>query len=461
MIGGSMGGLAVARALSERFREVVVIERDVLSRERPEHRAGVPQSWHIHSLAVRGQRELEDLFPGYLETAIDLGAVRFDHAADLVAFTNFGWEPRYESEFIALSATRVVLEFAQRLRFFELVKNATLLDDTRVLDLLTEQHGNGLRAVGVVTSHPEHPEIRADLVVDCSGRASRWKEWFSQRSLPLPRETIVDARCGYSSRLYRPHNPREFPWKAMVTDTAYPDRPKFGAILPIEDDQWIVTLGGYNGVYPPADEDGFLEFARSLEPSLYFQALERAEPLTKVRAFRRLDMHWNHFESYDHPIARYIAVGDSAFSFNPHYGQGMTVAVVCARILRDLVKQKPDLDSLPRRYYARAKRFAWPMWDSTAQLDLRWNGTDGKRAWHSKLVHPIAELIVRAGQRDRTVSKALLAGAHILKTPQELLTPNVMLRVVLFWVKELLQRNTGFRTELPDAPDRQGPLHSL
>src|SRR6201992_3755407 len=120
VIGGSMGGLALARALRDVFREVIVIERDVLARERPEHRGGVPQSWHIHSLLLRGQRELEDLFPGFLEEAVRLRAVRFDHAADLVAYTNYGWEPRYESEFIALSATRALLEFAQRQRFFAL-----------------------------------------------------------------------------------------------------------------------------------------------------------------------------------------------------------------------------------------------------------------------------------------------------------------------------------------------------
>jgi flavin-dependent dehydrogenase len=447
VIGGSMAGLAVARALSGRFREVVVIERDTLSRDRPEHRAGVPQSWHIHALMLRGQRELETLFP-----------VRIDHAADLVSFTNHGWEPRYESEFIALSATRILLEFAERERFFALTKNATLLDDTRVLDLITESSGGGLRTLGVVTSHPAHPRLLADLVVDCSGRAVRWKEWFNRRSVPLPRESVVDARCGYSSRLYRPRNPEAFPWKAMVSDTAFPDRPHFGAIVPLENDEWMVTLGGFNGVYPPADEQGFLEFARCLATPLYCEALERADPLTKVRAFRRLEMHWNHFEAYDHPISHYIAVGDSAWSYNPHYGQGMSIAIGCARILRDVVAQNADLESLPRRYYARARKFAWPQWESTAQLDLRWTGTQGERPWHSKLSHPLAELIVRAGQHDRTVSRALLAGAHFLKTPADVLTPNVMARVALYGLKQLGPGRSRLSTELPAPPIRRGPL---
>jgi flavin-dependent dehydrogenase len=458
VIGGSMGGLAVARALRERFREVIVIERDVLAREQPEHRAGVPQSWHIHSLLLRGQRELEELFPGFLDEAVRLGAVRFDHAADLVAFTNYGWEPRYESEFIALSATRALLEFAERKRFFALNENATVLDGTRVLDLITEQRDGRLQACGVLTDHPAHARIEADFVVDCSGRAARWKEWFTRRSLPLPHETVVDAGCGYSSRLFRPHDPSAFSWKGMVSDTAYPDRPQFGAIVPIEDGAWMVTLGGYNGELPPADERGFTQFARSLATPLYFDALEQAEPITKVRAFRRLEMRWNHFEAYSMPVSRFVAMGDSAWCFNPHYGQGMSVAIVSARILRDLITTHADLDSLPRRYYAAAKRFAWPQWDSTAQLDLRWGGTHGERPWHSKWSHPIAELFVRAGQHDRTVSRALLAGAHIIKTPAAVLAPNVLLRVALFGLKQLLLGSRRFTSELPEEPNRRGAV---
>jgi 2-polyprenyl-6-methoxyphenol hydroxylase-like FAD-dependent oxidoreductase len=458
VIGASMGGLAVARALSDRFREVVVIERDKLGLERPEHRAGVPQSWHIHALMMRGQRDLEALFPGFLDTALSLGAVRFDHAADLVSFTNYGWEARYESEFIAVSATRILLEFAERQRFFALTKNATVLDDTRVLDLITESRDGRIRAVGVVTSDPSRPKIPADLVVDCSGRAFRWKEWLRQRSVPLPRESVVDARCGYSSRLYRPKNPAAFPWKGMVSDTAFPHQPQFGLIVPLENSEWMVTLGGFNGMYPSCREEGFLEFARSLATPLYAQALEQAEPLTKVRAFRRLEMRWNHFEAYDHPLGNFIAIGDSAWSFNPHYGQGMSIAVGCARILRDTLAQSGELANLPDRYYAHAKKFAWPQWEGTAQLDLRWNGTEGERPWHSKLSHPITELIVRAGQHDRTVARALLAGAHFLKTPADVLTPRVLARVALYGLKQLGPNRSRFSYELPAPPIRRAPV---
>ena len=438
VIGGSMVGLAVARALCEHFREVVIVDRDRFPRDMPEHRRGVPQSWHIHNLTLRGQNELEDLFPGFGAEAVALGAMQIDHALDVAAYTSLGWEPQFESGFIALSATRILLEFAERRRFHALMKNATLLEETRVLDLITEPRGDRLQAVGVLTDHAERPEIRADLVVDCAGRTSRWKEWLGQRNLPLPRETLVDSRCGYSSRFYRPHRPEDFTWKAMVVGSVYPHQPRWGVIIPLENKEWVVTLGGFNGQYPPSDEAGFVEFAKNLQTPLYYQAMQRAEPITPVRTFRRLEMRWNHFESYDHPVARFMAIGDSAWAYNPLYGQGMSIGVTCARIMRDLLRTDPSLESLPTRYYPKAKKFAWDPWEATALLDMRWPETTGKRPWHAKFSIPVGEFIVEAGHTNRAVSMAMLQGIHLLKQPLQLLTPSVIAGVALYGMRKVV-----------------------
>src|SRR5262245_51629827 len=104
VIGASIAGLAVARALSEHFHEIVVIERDTLPLDRPQHRPGVAQSWHLHNLYIGGKRELETLFPGFMETAISLGAVQIDDLADFGVYTKYGWAKRVESEFLCMSA---------------------------------------------------------------------------------------------------------------------------------------------------------------------------------------------------------------------------------------------------------------------------------------------------------------------------------------------------------------------
>src|SRR5687768_1833886 len=65
VIGGGIAGLLAARALSEAYAEVLVVERD----DRPEQagtRPGAPQSFHLHQVLPRGEQILESFFPGFL-----------------------------------------------------------------------------------------------------------------------------------------------------------------------------------------------------------------------------------------------------------------------------------------------------------------------------------------------------------------------------------------------------------
>jgi flavin-dependent dehydrogenase len=57
VLGASMAGLLAARVLAERYRRVVVIERDELPSV-AEHRRGVPHGRHVHALHPRGQEIL-------------------------------------------------------------------------------------------------------------------------------------------------------------------------------------------------------------------------------------------------------------------------------------------------------------------------------------------------------------------------------------------------------------------
>jgi 2-polyprenyl-6-methoxyphenol hydroxylase-like FAD-dependent oxidoreductase len=432
-----MVGMAVARALSEAFREVVVIERDNLPKDAPEHRRGVPQSWHIHHLMLRGQRELEELFPGFGDEAVRLGAVQIDYGREVARCTDVGFCPLIDTGYLALSATRALIEFAERQRFRALCTNAVVIENTRVTALLTEGSASKLRAVGVRTDHPEHGEIRADLVVDCSGRSMLWKGWFKERGVPLPRETVVDSRCGYATRLYRLKEGQQRALKGMSVDPLFPGRPQWGVMAPIEHDQWVVTIGGFNEQYPPSDDAGFTAFGKRLQTPLFSAWLDEAEPVTPVRTFRRLEMRWNHFERYEHPIRNFMAVGDSAWAYNPLYGQGMSIGVTCARILRDVVRKDADLKTLPRRYYRAAKKFAYLPWYSGALLDFAWPKTLGKKPWYTELSRLLGHTVLRAAQFEDDVFLAFLEGAHLLREPHQVFTPRVLFGLCRYTLRKL------------------------
>lgn len=73
VIGASIAGLLVARALSERYGRVTIVERDTLPAI-GEGRKAVPQGRHAHALLASGQRAIETLLPGITAELVDAGA---------------------------------------------------------------------------------------------------------------------------------------------------------------------------------------------------------------------------------------------------------------------------------------------------------------------------------------------------------------------------------------------------
>ena len=82
VVGGSMAGLLAARALSEHFDAVTVVERDRLP-DGPEHRKGVPQARHVHAFWAGGLQVVEQRFPGLREELLAAGAVPMGMPTDM------------------------------------------------------------------------------------------------------------------------------------------------------------------------------------------------------------------------------------------------------------------------------------------------------------------------------------------------------------------------------------------
>ena len=99
-------------------------------------------------------------------------------------------------------------------------------------------------------------------------------------------------------------------------------------LLKQEDDLWLVTLSGCAKDFPPDDEHGFVDFARTLAFPQIGDALPHAEPLSPIRSWRNTVNRMRHFERMPSWPESFVCVGDAVCSFNPVYGQGMTVAAL-------------------------------------------------------------------------------------------------------------------------------------
>jgi len=91
VIGASMAGLLAARALSNAYERVTIIERDVLPPV-GESRRAVPQGRHAHVMLASGQRAIEELLPGIT----DLQRNRLDRGAIVIFSTG---APRPQTTF--------------------------------------------------------------------------------------------------------------------------------------------------------------------------------------------------------------------------------------------------------------------------------------------------------------------------------------------------------------------------
>lgn len=199
VLGGGMAGLLTARVLSERYRSVVIVERDTIVGVTGTRR-GVPQAHHAHALLARGQQILEDLFPGLQAELTADGIPSGDLSGSLRWYFNGKRLQQKESGLLSVSATRPELEEHVRGRVVAL-PNVEVRERTVIQSLVAT--GDHSRVTGVrVTGEEAEPEtLLADLIVDATGRGSRSSVWLEELGYERPAEEKIKIDLAYTSRL--------------------------------------------------------------------------------------------------------------------------------------------------------------------------------------------------------------------------------------------------------------------
>jgi 2-polyprenyl-6-methoxyphenol hydroxylase-like FAD-dependent oxidoreductase len=429
VIGGSMAGLLAARVLADHFETVTVVERDAHG-PKPDFRRGVPQGRHAHALLLRGLNTICRLFPDIRQSMIDAGATIMNQGREMRWF-HFGvWKHRYHSRLEAICSSRPLLEWMVCERVRHLSNVVTMHGWS--FDGLAYRDGV-VRGVGIrARDGGELRELSGDLVIDATGRGSQIPAQLKLLGLEVPEETRIQVDLGYASRIYRaPATPRD--WKALFV-IAQPPSKRAALILPIEGDRWLVTEAGMHGDHPPADERGFLEYARSLpEPDIY-DALKHAEPLTPITRFGYPAGQRRHYERLREFPEGLLVIGDAVCSFNPIYGQGMSAASMYAdaldRCLRERIAANRGLRGLWRPFFREVGKVADMPWQLSTSEDFRYSETIGPRSLSMRLLHWYTEQVQIAASGDAVLSERLFEIMHLLKEPASLMTPAVWWRLL-------------------------------
>jgi 2-polyprenyl-6-methoxyphenol hydroxylase-like FAD-dependent oxidoreductase len=427
VLGAGMAGLLAARVLADSYGQVTVIDRDELP-DTPMHRRGVPHGRHLHALAARGQQTLEELFGGLTADLVAHGAPAGNLLTDARLHLSGHRLRQADTGLVLLCASRPFLEGHLRARVRAL-PSVRFLDSCDVVGLATTPDGRRVTGARVLRRADGSAEelLGADLVVDASGRGSRTPVWLEALGYPRPETEQVRIGLGYATRTYR------LPVAALdgdlaVLDAATPQHPRTGFLQVLEGDRWMLTLAGILGDHPPTDPAGFLDFARSLRFPDIYEAVRGGEPLDDPVGFRFPASVRHRYERLDRFPDGLLVLGDAVASFDPIYGQGMTVAALEALTLRRHLQR--GVEPQPRRFLGDLARVVDVPWDMSAGGDLAFPGVEGRRTAKTRLVNAYLARLHAAAAHDAHLATAFIRVAGLVAPPQSLLRPGIVLRVL-------------------------------
>ncbi|CAB3793099.1 hypothetical protein LMG28614_03650 [Paraburkholderia ultramafica] len=425
VIGASMGGLLAARGLSDFYTIVTVLERDAFAAaDTP--RKGVPQGRHTHGLLARGSAVLEEFFPGYnTEVVTQSGGLIGDVANDVIWIGRNVRLANGKSDLIGLLASRPVLEGHLRRRLLGL-PNVRLIENCAVRGLATDPVRKSV--TGVRTSVEGEPEaiIDADLVVDATGRGSSSAAWLEELGYQPPANEKVEIGICYMTRTYR-RRPTDLDGKHGIVVAGSAPNWRNGVMLAQERDSWIVSAGGFLGDDAPDNEQGFLAYLATLPTMEIHDVVARAEPLTDYRRYRYVSSLRRRYEKLARFPENYLIFGDAVCSFNPVYGQGMTVAAEEALTLQRCLRAGSN--DLARRFFRAAAKIVDIPWDIAVGNDLRHPQVKGARPPMLRFINWYIGKLHFAATRDSTLATEFLKVINLMMPPSSLLSPAIARRV--------------------------------
>lgn len=373
---------------------------------------------------------LKSFFPEIDDELIAGGSWLADTANDVLWFNNQSWRMRCKVGVVGCIQTRPLLEQHIRRRVAKL-PNVRPMFGCSVDGF--EFDAPKSRVTGVRITETGHQKIlEADFVVDCSGRGSRTPAWLAEAGIGKPPETVITVNVGYSTRLFRVSSAKNLPWRAMLILNRPPHCTRLAASFFVESGELLVTLGGLFRDYPPDDDAGFLKFAESLEHRELFHAIHDAEPASPIATYRFPAHVWHHYDRLKNLPPNLVVLGDALCSFNPIYGQGMTVAALEAQALHRCFASATHSNgtSLRDRYFRGVSPIVKTAWAMATGADLAYAQAEGPRQFGQTAVLRYLNHIIGLTCYDKKVLTAWNQVTNMQRPLSALFAPSVVARVM-------------------------------
>jgi 2-polyprenyl-6-methoxyphenol hydroxylase-like FAD-dependent oxidoreductase len=373
---------------------------------------------------------LDELFAGFLTELVADGAPVLDDGDFSKMWAEVGGhllvrsgKARNVDDAAVYLASRPFLEGHVRRRVTA-IANVTILDGHDVAELTATPDRVRVTGVRVVErDRREEKVLSADLVVDAMGRGAHTPAFLESLGYGRPTEDHIVMHTTYATQLLRVSGAVE----RVVLVSAVPGRPKGMFLSSYENDIWVFTVFGMVGCEPPGSRDGMLEFARDYAPAHVLSTVRAAEPVGEVIRHRMPSSQWRRYDKMRRFPDGLLVCGDAICSFNPVYGQGMTVSALEAAALRDCLRVGGH--DLARRYFRAASKSIRVAWQMAAGADLAFPEVQGRRSLSMRVSNRCVNWVLSACESDTVTAERFFRVNNFIDPPARLLDPAFICRV--------------------------------
>lgn len=451
--GAGIAGLGAALALSGGAREVVFLDRDPPPPDTsPEEaftqweRRGATQLRHSHAFLGRLTSLIRDRYPDLMKELLAEGTRLFGFAEGLPpTLENKYTAEKGDEDLTLLFSRRTTLELVIR-RYAAKLPGVRFVTDAGVRGLITRREGGKLIVEGLkVERNGAVEEMRADVVIDATGRNTVFPEWMRAEGVAVREES---SPCGilYFTRHYRLRDGQEEPPRDGVPGGGDLGYIKFGVFI-ADNRHFSVTLATPEietemrmAVMKP---EVFDAVCMALPGAARWMNPERAEPVSAVYSMGSLQNVWRHYMKDGAPqVLNFFPLGDAAVRTNPLYGRGCSSGFVEAHILRETLDATPDPAERAKMYEREFERAIRPYFDSMVKLDLQAirraeneRNPDYKPRLKARIMKSFADDGLMPAQRAHvSVSRAMSRIFHMLDEPTAFLKrPEIVARILATW----------------------------
>jgi 2-polyprenyl-6-methoxyphenol hydroxylase-like FAD-dependent oxidoreductase len=439
VIGAGFSGSAAALMLAADGHEVVVVDRDAgpiptgPSEAWEWDRRSIRQYRFAHGLLPRGHGLLRRHFPHLVERLREHGGLEINLGHAFIDLVPGSTHRSDDDRFATVTARRPTFDWLW----------ASALADEPAISVCRGVPVVGLLRGADVTPGVAHVagvrladgiELRADLVVDASGRGSPVADLLADIGAPRPPTDEHDSGFAYSGRYYRSRD-------GELPELRAPIITPMGSIsvltLPADGATWAVTVYGRAddaALRPVRDPDVFDRVLRACP--LHAHWID-GEPIRDIASMTGIANRVRRFVIDGVPVATgLVALGDAQQCTDPSLGRGMTMGLMHTEVLCAVLRDH-DAGSaeLALAFDAATREVIGPWYDATVRnggLRLAEMGaaTRGER-FAPEGPAAIAMALARAKAVDEDAARWFAELLSCLTTPEELFSrPGVLARVL-------------------------------